>query len=86
MIGKPAFYYVHQLVVAVRVGWPQKEARIDQITNGIADDAFHNFAIDEFEPYPNAGNHRNAGVKIQRIVVRVPIETGHIKDGLDIRC
>ena len=84
MIHQPFLDYVNELVIAAWVGGKKKEAWIDQIANGVEYDSFHNFPIKELESHPDAMDRGHQGVKVKILVLRVPLETMHIEDSLNL--
>jgi hypothetical protein len=84
MVNEPALHHVNELVVAAGVGRQKEESRVNQIANGVVHDSLHDFAIEELETHPYAKDDGRPGMKIQMIVIRVPIEAVYIEDGLDV--
>ena len=64
MVSEPAFDHVDKLVVAVRVGRQQKEARVNQIPKRIVDDSLLNFAVKKLDLHPNSVDYGRPGMKI----------------------
>ena len=84
MVSKSAFHHIYQLVIAVWIGWQEKEPRVNQVANGVVHDPLHNFAIEKLNPHPNPMNNGCLGMKIQLFVTCVTFEAIHVKDGLDV--
>ncbi len=84
MVHQPALYHIDKLVVAARVGRQHEESRINQIANGVIDDAFHDLTVEELEPHPNAVDDRCAGMKVEMIANRVSVEAVYVKDGFNV--
>jgi hypothetical protein len=85
MVNEPALHNVNELVVAVGVGWQKEESRVNQIANRVVYDSLHDLAIEELESHPYSMDDGRTGMKIQMLVIRVPLEAIYIEDGLDIR-
>jgi hypothetical protein len=84
MVNEPALHHINELVVAVGVGLQKEEPRVNQIADGVEDDSLHDFAIEELETHPYAMDDGRPGMKIQMLVIRVPLEAVYIEDGLDV--
>jgi len=83
MVGQAAFAHVDQFVVAVRIGGKEKESRVDQIAEGVKDDALHNFAIEKLQPHPDAMDDGRAGMKVEFLMIRVAFKAVDVEDSLD---
>ena len=72
MVYQPAFYHVHEFVVASRVRRQNKEAWIDKIADRVEDDPFHHFAIEKLESHPDAVHDGGPRMKVQMIAPGLP--------------
>ena len=84
MASELVLAHIHQPVVAIGVGGKQKEAWIHKIAKRVADDPFHDFAIDKLQPHPDPIDDRRAIVKVEMLVIRVSLKTVYIEYCLDI--
>jgi hypothetical protein len=84
MVNQPALHHVDKLIVTAGVGRQHEEPRINQIANGVIYDSFHDFAVEELEPHPNAMDDRRACMKVEMISDWISVEAVYVEDGLNV--
>jgi hypothetical protein len=84
MIGKPALHHVDELVVAARIGRPQKESRLNKKTNRVFDDTLNYLAVTELHLDPDSRNDWLQSMEAKAVVIRFAIQVAHKKDGLHL--
>jgi len=83
MVNQPTLHDIDELVVAVRIRWPEEEARIKQVANRVGHDSLHDFTVGELQADPDSGNGWGSGMKVKVGAPGLSLKTVDVEDSLD---